>query len=554
MSTADLLFPDVTRTPADLLAEYAPRDLPEDAIVSRFAPSPTGFIHIGGIYTALISWMLTNQTDGVYILRIEDTDQKRQIEEGVRQIVESLMHFGLVPDEGPYTIGPVEVRGDYGPYLQSERVDIYKVFARDLVEKGLAYPSFQTSEELEAMREAQKAQKVKPGYYGPWAKDRELTEEQIAERLAAGEPFVIRVRAPYPNKRKAAIKDVVRGKMELPGNDKDMVILKSDFLPTYHFAHAVDDTLMRVNLIVRGDEWLSTLPLHVQLFEMLDLPVPTYAHISPIGKQDEGSKRKLSKRKDPEAAASYYLEKGYPARAILEYCLNLINSQFENWRVENPEAPFAEFPLDLSRMSPSLALFDLDKLDSISKDVIATYNAQEVYQAALDWAREYDPDLAAIIEADRDYSITVFGVERGGEAPRKDLANWSDVREAYGFFWDELYAQSIAEQGYIFPDVAPEDIASVMDFIIGHVQDLPDRDTWLQDMRDFSEEAGFAPNRKTYKKDPDAYKGQFGDVMMIYRVALANQRYTPDLYEMVQALGIERTVARLERVKQWAEG
>lgn len=543
---AELLFPHVTQTPQDILAQFPARRLPPGAWVTRFAPSPTGFIHIGGIFSALVSKRLAHQTGGVFFLRIEDTDKKREVESGVKEIVENLLNFDLKPDEGPVQVDPIAEAGAYGPYTQSRRADIYAVFAKDLVARGLAYPCFCSPEELEAIRQAQAGSRVKPGYYGPWAKDRDLALEQIEDNLAKKPGFVIRFRAPYPAEDKVQLDDLIRGRLEFPDNDQDAVLLKSDGLPTYHLAHVVDDALMGTSLIIRGDEWIPSVPLHLQLFRAMNLPLPKFGHVAPIAKMDGSSRRKLSKRKDPEAAVSYYYERGYPAQSVIEYLLNLANSDFEDWRRRNPDAPYTDFELKIGQMASSNALFDLQKLNDISKNIIARYSAATVYDLALAWAQRYDPRLAALLRRDVDYALAVFGVERTGPAPRKDIVNWSDVERACGFFFDELY-EEVAAGGYPWPAVEPDTRRSVLAYCIEQLPALGDRDSWLQDMRQFAESLGFAKDTKTYKSNPGLYKGNWGDVMMVLRVALAAKQFTPDLYAVITTLGTARAVARLRR-------
>lgn len=550
LQIASLLFPNVRETPADFFRRYPPRDLPPGAIVTRFAPSPTGFIHIGSIYISLIGRRLTAQSGGIWMLRIEDTDQQREIERGVEQIVESIAAFGFHPDEGPYAVDPLRERGAYGPYKQSQRKAIYAAFARYLVEKGLAYPSFQTTAELDEIRAEQEQTGSKTGYYGPWARDRAITPEEVQRSLAEGKPFVIRIRAPYPAQKTICIQDAIRGRLEMPENDQDYVLLKSDGLPTYHLAHAVDDPLMRVNLVLRADEWLSTLPLHVQLFEAFGQPLIDYAHIAPIGKLDGNSKRKLSKRKDPEAAVAYYYQKGYPRQAILEYILNIANSSFEDWRRENPAAALDDFDLKLERMSNSIAMYDPLKMDSVSKDVIAQYSAAGVYEQALDWARQYDPPLAEALAADPAYSRRVFALNSSmfGQTQRKDLACWSDVRRAYGFFFDPLYEESV-KGGYNMPAVDPREIPVILDGCIASLDGMQDKETWLGNLRAFGESIGYTTDRKAYKADPARFKGVFGNLMMALRVALTNQQQTPDLYDSILIMGKERAARRLAEAK-----
>jgi glutamyl-tRNA synthetase len=543
---ATLLFPHVEKTIEDWLAHYPPRSLSQGAYVTRYAPSPTGFVHIGSIYASLVSSRIAHQSGGIFFLRIEDTDKKREKDGSIEAIVRNMINFGLSPDEGIVQIDPEEREiGAYAPYTQSERVPMYESFARTLVARGLAYPAFDTEAELDSLRRQQEAQRVRPGYYGVWARWREASLEKIQERLAAGERPVIRVRAPFPNEARVKIRDLIKGDLDLPANDTDAVILKSNALPTYHFAHVVDDTLMRVNLITRGDEWLPSLPLHVQLFEFTGQTVPQYAHIAPIAKIDGSSKRKLSKRKDPEADMTYYYTAGYPERAVTEYLLNLANSRFEDWRKAHPTTPNTEFEFRLEDMGKSSPLFDIVKLNDISKNVVATYTAEQVYETALAWAKANMPDLADLLERERAYSLQVFNVERSGDAPRKDIVNWSDIERACGFFFDELFDASIAVNGYPFPNIAPSSMRQVIDAARGFDPATP-KEQWIADMRALAERLGFARDAKTFKQDPAAYHGHFGDMMMVIRVALTGKTSTPDLYEILQTYGAERTQRRFE--------
>jgi glutamyl-tRNA synthetase len=551
---AKLLYPNVEKTVEDWLKLYPPRTLPDGAYVTRFAPSPTGFVHIGSIFTSLIARRIAHQTGGVFILRIEDTDKKREKDGSVEEIVRNLINFDLTPDEGIAQIDPEREIGAYAPYTQSERVAQYESFAYFLVARGLAYPAFDTEEELERLRKIQEAQRLKSGYYGAFAKWRDAKIEDVQAELDKGNRPVIRIRAPYPTEVRIKFDDAVKGAMQMPINDQDTVLIKSNRLPTYHFAVVVDDTLMRVNLVIRGDEWLPSAPIHFQLYDYLGLPAPRFAHVAPIAKMDTGfdangqpysSKRKLSKRKDPEANVMYFYEQGYPRAAVTEYLLNLANSSFYDWRKANPTAPNSDFPLHLENMGVASPLFDVVKLNDMSKDIIATYSAQEVYDAGVTWARQYHPRLATLLERDPAYTLRVFSVERTGSAPRKDLINWSDIERACGLFYDELYDETIASTGYPFPEkVSAADAAHILEHVLAF--DLTrTKDEWLTDMRDFSESIRYARDVKSYKKQPDAYKGQFGDVMMVVRVALSGKMNTPDLYEILQVLGETRAHARL---------
>mgnify|MGYP001179610390 FL=1 len=543
---ADLLFPHITTTPADFFAQYPARTLPAGAKVTRFAPSPTGFVHIGSLMTTLVDKRVAQQSGGVFFLRIEDTDKKREQDRSVEEIVTNLINFDLAPDEGYVSIDPLIESGAYGPYVQSQRVAIYETFAKYLVEKGLAYPCFCTEDELDRLRKSQEAQGIaRPGYYGLWAVWRTATFEQVKERIDAGERPVIRIRAPYPNEERVRFNDVIKGEIDMPANDLDSVLLKSNSLPTYHFAHVIDDTLMHVNVIIRGDEWLSSAPLHIQTFEFLDIPVPQFAHVAPIAKMDGTSKRKLSKRKDPEANVMYYYAAGYPVQAVSEYLLNLANSSFYDWRKANPTQPYQEFPVKLEDMGVSSPLFDIVKLNDISKDVIATYSAEQVYDLGLAWAQQYNPRLAGLIAADPAYSLAVFNLERTGQAPRKDIVNWSDIERACGFFFDELYAESIAAN-FPMPAYHQDVIAAILARVF-QFDSAATKEAWLDGMRSLGETLGFARDAKTFKKTPEGFKGHFGDVMMVVRVALTGRTNTPDLYEILKILGGSRINQRIDQ-------
>lgn len=541
---SELLFPNVNNTPEQYEKLYPLRSLKTGACVTRFAPSPTGFIHIGGLFAALVSERIAHLTEGTFFLRIEDTDKKREVEGGIEEIIRAFAQFEIFFDEGMTSMN--EAKGVYGPYKQSERKEIYQTFVKLLVEKGLAYPCFCSEEDLAETRSEQEAQKVRPGYYGKWAKHRNITLDEVKENLAAGKPFVVRLKSPGDPEARIIHKDLIRGDVEMPENDQDTVILKSDGIPTYHFAHAIDDHFMRTTHVIRGDEWLSSVPLHLQLFQTLGWEPPTYAHISPIMKMEDTSKRKLSKRKDPEAAVSYYHEQGYPTVAVLEYLLNLVNSGFEEWRRDNPDTPWTEFPVKLENMSVSGSLFDIVKLTDISKDIIAKMSAEEVYEKTLAWAVIYDKEFAALLESNKDFGVKMLNIERASEKPRKDFGKWSDVRTNVFYFYDGLFEQDLTENGRGFGENGKNDeIIRVLNAYIEVYNENDTKDEWFDRIKLLCEELGYASNIKTFKKDPASYKGHVGDVTGIIRMALANRKNTPDMYEIMQVMGRKMTLNRL---------
>ena len=544
---ANLIFPDVKEI-SYYEEKYPERNLPEGAIVTRFAPSPTGFVHIGGLYQALVARTVAEQTGGVFFLRVEDTDQKREVENGVTGIVNSLKDFDMAPDEG--MISDTEEIGNYGPYKQSLRKEIYQAYAKYMLEQGKAYPCFCTTEDGEEMRKKQETAKVRPGYYGVWAKCRNLSVEEMAEKIKAGEPYIIRFKSPGREDRKIKHKDVIKGNVDFPENDQDIVIIKADGLPTYHFAHAVDDHLMHTTHVIRSDEWLSSVPLHLQLFHELGFKAPKYAHISPIMKNDNGGKRKLSKRKDPEAAVSYYKEQGVPTDAVKEYLLNIANSTFENWRRANPDKKMEEFDFQLNKMSVSGALFDMVKLLDIGKTVISKMTAEDVYEKALEWAKEYDSELADLLK-DKEYALKIFGIERGNKKPRKDIAKWSDVKENIEYMYDsEFYAK---EQSYPYQQAISdkEDISKILDlYIEKYYDENDDKQTWFDKIKEVAGEMGYAKEVKEFKANPGMYKAHVGDVSTVLRVALTSRTNTPDMYEIMQVFGKARIAKRFEVAKK----
>lgn len=545
---AERLFPAAKKTPEQIEQEYPARDLPEGAVVTRFAPSPTGFLHIGGLFAAMIARTVARRSGGVFFLRIEDTDKKREIENGVTAIIEGLNAFGVDFDEG--VTGEENEAGAYGPYFQSRRKEIYQSFAKQLFLEGIAYPCFCSPEELDEIRAGQERGKLRTGYYGSYARCRDLSLEEIERRLEEGRPFVIRLRSPGSEENRFSFRDLVKGKIEMPENDQDIVLLKTDGIPTYHFAHAVDDHLMHTTLVVRGDEWISSVPIHLQLFRMLHFHAPKYAHISPIMKEENGGKRKLSKRKDPEAAVTFYREEGYPRQSVMEYLMTLANSVFEDWRRANPRVPIAEYPFKLSKMSLSGALFDLVKLNDVSKNTICFFPAEQVRDEATEWAEQYRPRLAAFLKRDPGYAAAIFRIDREGKKPRKDIAKWSEVEDYISYFYDELWdgRQEKPE------NIAREDAVSVLERYIEIYSPADDKDEWFQKIKELCIELGFAGEVKAYKQSPENYKGHVGDVSGIIRVAATGRKNTPDLYEILRLLGRERFEERARKfIKQLEE-
>ncbi|MBQ3140693.1 MAG: glutamate--tRNA ligase [Clostridia bacterium] len=543
---ADLIFPDYDSDLSKFEALYPPRTLPEGAKVTRFAPSPTGLPHLGNLFSCNVDLFAARQSGGTVILRIEDTDAKRTVDDGVNKIVTMLADFGIIFDEGPTADGTE--KGAYGPYIQSHRADLYRSCAKLLIEQGHAYPCFCTEEDLEAMRAKQsEANVAAPGYFGEWACCRELTYEQVKANLEAGKDYVIRLRSPGEEGKTDKFTDVVRGVMEFPQNIMDIVLLKSDGIPTYHFAHAVDDHFMRVTDVVRGDEWLPSAPVHVQLFRLLGFKQPRYVHISPVCKIDGDSKRKLSKRKDPEAGLIFYHEQGYDKDAVLEYLTSLANSNFEPWRKANPTAPLADYKFSLKNMSVSGAVFDVAKLDDVCKNYISTLTAQQVYDKYLTWAKLWCPRMAEVV-ADSDYWTAIFNIERTTPKPRKDISRWGMVEDYYAYFMDDVFAAQTAE-GYNLGDLADraDDFKAACKAYVDLYDANDDRDTWFAKVKQVAEQLGYAPETKLYKANPDAYKGQLSQIATMLRIAFTNRAQTPDLYSILQVLGTRRVIERLQK-------
>lgn len=539
---AERLFPDVTTTVDDLEARYPARDLAEGAMITRLGPSPTGFIHIGNLYGALIDERLAHQSGGRFLLRIEDTDDKRKVEGAEALIIRAMEYFGIHFDEGVTLSGD---KGDYGPYHQSERVEIYQAVAKQLVAQGKAYPSFATEEDLAKIREAQEAQKLNTGYYGKWATDRNLTLEEIEEKLAAGEEWTLRLRADGNPEETRAVPDGIRGHVTIHPNDQDFVLLKTNGVPTYHFAHVCDDHFMRVTHVVRGEEWLATLPFHIELFETLGWEHPVYCHTAHLMKIDEaGTRRKLSKRKDPEMALSFYEEKGFFPEAVREYIMILLNSDYEEWRLANPDTPLEDFPVHLDKMATSGALFDMVKLEDVSKETLVRLDEATIADFVIAWAEKYQPDVASVIAPQRDDFVKLLAIGRDGKKPRKDLMNAEQIVQFTKYFFDEWFTQEDA-----LPENIPaEEAAAILEDYLATYDHSDDNETWFGKIRTITEERGYAVRPKDYKKNPDAYKGHVGDVSTVVRLAITGRRNSPDIWAIQQVLGEEKTIARVKRM------
>ena len=536
---AQLLFPDVTTTCEELEEKYPPRNVPEGAVITRMAPSPTGFVHLGNLVQGLTSERMAHQSGGVLFLRVEDTDAKREIPGAVEVLIESLKHYGIHFDEGATIDGD---NGSYGPYRQRQRAGIYHVYAKKLVEEGKAYPCFCTEDELAAMREKQEANKETTGYYGAYAIWRDRPMEDIQAQLAAGQPWVLRFRSTGDVSRQFKFNDLVKGELTVTENNIDQVLLKSDGIPTYHFAHAVDDHLMRTTHVVRGDEWLPSLPFHIQLFQALGFKLPKYVHIGPLMKMDGNSKRKLSKRKDPELALTYYKSAGFPVQAVYEYIMTLLNSNYEDWRRANPTAPATDFKFSPKKLNPAGNLFDYAKLCDVSKNEIAKMDARQVYTLLVEWAQEFDPDFAQKLTADPDYAVEILAIGRGGKKPRKDMATWADAKPYMGFFYDEYLEAPVFEEKF-----EKAVIRSALEKFLERFSFQDDAALWFNKVKEITEELGFTTDMKAYKQKPDAFPGTVADVSTFLRLAVTGKTNSPDLYTVMQILGYERTVARIQK-------
>lgn len=541
---AELLFPDITTTAEDMEARYPERDLPEGARVTRMGPSPTGFIHLGNLYGALTDERLAHRSGGVSFLRIEDTDDKREVEGAVPMLIDALDYFGIRFDEGATAEGET---GDYGPYWQSERSAIYKTFVKKLVAEGKAYPCFMTEEEIAGIRAMQEANKINPGIYGQYAKHRDLTYEEVEARLAAGEQPVFRLRSTGDPGKYFHVHDAIRGDISMPENEQDVVILKKTGLPTYHFAHVVDDHLMRTTHVVRGEEWIGSLPIHVELFQKLGWELPVYCHNTVLMKVDEttGTKRKLSKRKDPELGLGYYKELGYFPEAVREYLMTILNSDYEEWRMANPDLPLEEFPFEADKMSSSGTLFDLNKLNDISKDVLSKKSAEEIYAFELAWAKEFAPEKAALLEKDPEKTKRIFDIDRGGEKPRKDLIFAQQIFQFISYFFDETFEPETDMPA----ECSAEDIREIFRRYKEGYSEADDNSAWFEKIRQITADLGYAVKPKDYKKNPDQYKGHVGHVSNCIRIALTGRSNSPDLWTIQQIMGKEQVFARLDKAE-----
>ena len=536
---AELLLPDIQKTPEYYENLYPKRNLADGARVTRIAPSPTGYLHLGTLFTALVNRITATSTDGVFFTRIEDTDKKREVKGGIEDIIEGLKRYGIEIDEG--FISGTEESGDYGPYQQSRRAEIYKTYVKDLIKQGLAYPCFCTAEELDETRKIQEERKIRTGYHGEWAKHRNITYAEAKELKEQGEPFVVRLKSPGDESRKVVFDDCVKGKIEMPENDEDFVLLKSDGIPTYHFAHAIDDHLMQTTHVLRGDEWISSVPKHLQLFKILGFKPPKYGHISPIMKSENGAKRKISKRKDPEAAVHFFAEQGYDSQSVIEYLMTIAASDFEEWRRANQTEDCKKFKFNLKKMSVSGALFDENKLNDVSKTCVSRLSSSAVYEKLTEWAKEFNNGFYGILTKDEAYTKSVLAIDRDVPKPRKDISKWSEAEDYFSYFYDELY-----KKDYTLPDgIVAEDAVCFLERYRDIYDTADDRQQWFEKIKTVAPEIGFAAETKQYKAEPEKYKGHAGDLSTVLRIAITGRRNTPDLCSIMKVLGKKRCLERI---------
>lgn len=541
---ANIIFPHITKTIEDYEKIYPERNLKEGAVVSRFAPSPTGFVHMGSLLTTLIAKKVPQETNGVFYLRIEDTDQKRGLENGIGGIIDDLKAFDIKIDEG--VIGEHQQIGDYGPYIQSERKEIYETFAKYLIENDLAYPCFCTEEDLDAMRHNQEENKERIGYYGKYAKCRNLSNDERAELIKNKTPYIIRLKSHGDFNKKVELNDLVRGKIEFPENDLDIVLIKSDGLPLYHFAHLVDDHLMRTTHVLRGEEWISSTPIHLELFKTFGFKAPKYAHLGLVMKVDEdGSRRKLSKRKDPEAAVSYYHQKGIPVNAVKLYLMTLANSNFESWLMANPDKRIDDFKFDFKKVSTSGSLFDLEKLLNISKNYISKLSAKEVFELLNEWTKEFDLEFNKVINDNKEYTTNILNIEREQKKPRKDFSCYSEIKEQVFYMYDEYFNKDKKEYEWQTIKDINEIKLIIANYFNNYYNSSDDKETWFNKMKELANSLGYASDMKEYKDNSDQYKGSIADIATVIRVSITTKANTPDLYEILKLLGIERINKRI---------
>ncbi len=539
---AELLFPNITKTKQYYEKKYPERKIKKGAMVTRFGPSPTGFVHMGSLFGAFCDYIFAHQTSGVFYLRIEDTDQKRSIENGIDGIFNDLEAFQIIPDES------AKSKGNYGPYIQSERTEIYQTYIKDLIKKGLAYPCFMTEEEINTIREEQEINKTKIGIYGHYAVDRDLSLEEIKEKLTNKEEYVIRLKSPGNANNEIEIIDCIKGKLKFPEHDMDTVLLKKDGTPTYHFAHVIDDHLMHTTHVIRGDEWVSSIPLHIQLFDLLEFERPKYAHTAPITKKENGTIRKLSKRKDKEAKVSYYEEVGIPIEAVKLYLATILNSNFEEWYINNQNKKLEEFQFTFDKMAIGGTLFDLDKLNNIAKTYFSHKNGQEIYEETLKYTEKFDPKYHQQLKANKEDMIKFLNIEKDGPRPRKDISKYSEVKEEFSYTIDEIFEQENYQK---YDGTKTYDISLALDYVSNTLNLNVENDQWFQEIKKYAEQHGYAKSPKEYKQNKEAYKGHVGDICEALRVMITGRTKSPDLFSIMKILGKERIKKRIKLYQKY---
>lgn len=539
---ADLLYPDVTMSIDDLEIKYPKRDLPDHSEVCRFAPSPTGRMHLGNLFASFMPEVFAHQSNGVFILRIEDTDDKRAIENGINLIFNDLRAYNYQIDESPLT------GGEYGPYIQTQRKDIYKVCAKYLVSIGRAYPCFCSEEDLNVMREKQEKCKERIGYYGKYAKCRNLSIEEVKKHLENGDKFVLRLKSMGDFEKKIVYTDLVKGRLELPENDIDQVLIKSDGIPPYAFAHVVDDHFMRVTVVTRDDSYISSVPYHFEIWDAMGFTKPRFAHLLPLNIKDGETIRKISKRKDPEAAVAFYHERGIPVEAIKLYFATLLNSNFEEWYIANPNKSYRDFHFDFSKMSKSGPLFDMEKLINISRNYLSRVSAPVLYENLKKWASEFDKEFYDIIDKYKEYTINILNIEREQDKPRKDFSCYSDIKNYIWYMFNEYFDS--ADREYEFKNITDRALIEeiLKEYMDNYYDVSDDKDTWFNKIKELAVKFGFASNMKEYKNNPEAFKGNITDIATVIRVGVTTRSMTPDLYDILRLLGKEEINRRIDMI------